>query len=144
VRLPLLAVALLTGSAGLSVDVSSHHPGARPVALKLKFDSMLQCGIPVGPPLVVTLPTAAHVPRKVPRTAVLVNGQPSASVTVTGHVLAVRVAHPEVLCDVIGRGTISIAFTHAVGLGNPAASGTYRISVRRGTQVETGTLAIRK
>jgi len=142
VRLLVLAVAAVTGSSALTVGLSDHRPGAPRVGLRLTFESELQCGIPIGPPLVVTLPAAERVPRAVARTAVIVNRQPAAGVTVTGHVLAVKVTRPEVLCDVIGRGTVTIAFTRAAGLGNPSRMGAYRVSVRRGTQTVTGTIVI--
>jgi hypothetical protein len=142
VRLLLLAFASLAGSGGLSVGVSNSHPAARPVALKLKFGSELQCGQPVGPPLTVTLPAAERVPRKIAPSTVVVNGGKPSSVTVAGRMLTIRIPRPEVLCDVIGPGTIAITFTRASNLGNPARIGTYHVSVHRGTQVVTGTLAI--
>ena len=143
-RLLLLTAAWLGGSDGLTVGVSDTHPGVRPVALKVKFGSQLQCGHVVGPPLAITLPSAERMPRTVSPNAVLVNGKPSASVTLSGHLLTIRTARPQVLCDVIGPGTVAIALTRTANLGNPAHAGTYRVSVRRGTQTVSGTFAIHK
>lgn len=143
-RLLLLAVAAMAGSTGLTVGVSSNRPGAQSVAVKLKFASELQCGIPVGPPLVVTFPAAERVPRVIARSTVLVNGRAAAAVTVTGHTVSAKVNRPEVLCDVLSRGPLAIAFSRAAKLGNPAAAGTYRVSVRRGTQTVSGAFTIQK
>ena len=143
-RLLLLTAAWLGGSGGLTVGVSDTHPGVRPVALKVKFGSQLQCGQAIGPPLAVTFPAAERVPRTISSNTVRVNGKPPASVTVSGRQLTIRISRPEVLCDVIGPGTIAIAFTRAANLGNPPRAGTYRVSVRRGTQNVDGTFAIHK
>ena len=64
-RLLLLTAAWLGGSGGLTVGVSDTHPGVRPVALKVKFGSQLQCGQAIGPPLAVTFPAAERVPRTI-------------------------------------------------------------------------------
>jgi hypothetical protein len=75
--------------------------------------------------------------------AVLVNGATPKSVTRTGSVVspAMPPAHGTT-CNVIGPGAISIVFTRAAGLGNPTASGTYRVSVRAGGHAATGSLVV--
>jgi hypothetical protein len=142
VRLLLLAAMSMAGSGGLTIGLSNAHPAARPVALRLRFDSLLQCGQPVGPPVSVELPAAERVPRKIAPATVIVNGGTPSSVTVSGRLLTIRIPRPEVLCDVIARGTIGITFTRAANLGNPARAGTYRVSVHRGTQDVSATFVI--
>lgn len=139
-----VAFASLAGSGGLTVGLSSDHPAARPVALKLKFSSILECGRPIGPPITVALPTADQVPSRISARNVLVNGTAPESVAVSGHVVTIKVARPEVICTVLSRGSVTIAFTRAAKLGNPANAGTYRVSVRRGTQNVNGTFVIQK
>ena len=67
-RLLVLAVAAVTGSSALTVGLSDHRPGAPRVGLRLTFESELQCGIPIGPPLVVTLPAATVIAELLPLT----------------------------------------------------------------------------
>jgi hypothetical protein len=144
VRPLLLVVASLAGSGGLTVGLSTSHAGSRPVALKLKFVSTLECGRPIGPPLVVNLPPAEGVPQKIAASAVLVNGSAAESVALSNRVVTIKVARPEVICMVLSRGPVTIAFTRAARLGNPARPGTYRVSVHRGTQNVSGTFTIQK
>jgi hypothetical protein len=142
VRLLVLVALSLAGAGGLSIGLSSEQPAARPVMLKLKFTSVLQCGLPIGPPLAVTLPAAERVPQKVAADAVLVNGKAAESVTVSSHVVTVKVARPEVVCTVISRGPVTVRFARAANLGNPAQPGTYRVVIHRGTQTVSGTFTV--
>jgi len=142
VRVVALSLALLAGSGGLSISVSSTQAGARPVAMNLRFRAELQCGTAAGPPIVVSLPAGEHVPAAVSRAAVLIDGHPATRVTVSGHRVTIAVARPEVICDVIAPGPIKIAITRGAGLGNPQHAGTYAVFVRRGSLTVSGTLRI--
>jgi hypothetical protein len=72
------------------------------------------------------------VPASVPHSSVLVDSVPAAKVSVANGTVTVTAAPRKgVLCDVIGPGVITLEFTTAARLGNPA-SGSYTISVRRG------------
>jgi hypothetical protein len=142
VRLLPLAVAALAGTGGVTVGISNRLVGARPVALTLRFTSVLQCGQPIGPPITVVFPAREVVPRRIPTTAVTVNGGAPSSVTVSGRMVTLRIPRPEVVCDVIGPGRIAITFARAAKLGNPARIGTYRVLVHRGTQDVTGTFSV--
>ena len=139
--LPLAATALLA-SGGLTVGVSSPHAGARGVVLKLEFTTELQCGRPIGPPIVVALPAAEHVPRRISRSSILVSGTAPEAVSVLRHSVLMKISRPQVICDVIGPGPVTILFTRAAKLGNPAQRGTYHASVRRGTQTVRGTFTV--
>jgi hypothetical protein len=144
VRVLALALASLAGSGGLTIGLTSARPGTRPIALKLTFSTILQCGLPIGPPISVTFPAAERVPSKIAPRDVLVGGDAAESVSVSRHVVTIKVARPEVICTVLGRGPVTIAFTRAANLGNPAHAGTYRVFVHRGTQTVSGTFSIRK
>ena len=50
---------------------------------------------------------------------------------------------PEVMCDVIGPGRLTIAFSRAAGLGNPAAAGSYTVTARRQAAAFAARFAIR-
>jgi hypothetical protein len=139
-----LAVASVAGAGGLGIGLSSVRPAGRPVAVKLSFSSILQCGLPLGAPITVTFPAAERIPSKITARAVLVNRSAAESVAVSGHVVTIKVAPPEVICMVIARGPVTIAFTRAANLGNPGHAGAYRISVDRGRQTVTGTFSIQK
>lgn len=117
--------------------------GARPVRLELALRLDLQCGRPGPGPLLVSLPAAAAVPATIPRKAVLVDGAPPLAVFVMGH--AVRLALPRptgVTCDSIGPGTVTVVFTRAADLGNPARPGSYRIGLTLGSRGAVARLVI--
>jgi hypothetical protein len=116
---------------------------ARPVRLELALRLDLQCGRPGPGPLLVSLPAAAAVPATIPRRAVLVDGAPPLSAFVTGHVIRLALPRPTgVTCDSIGPGTVTVVFTRAAGLGNPARPGSYRIGLTLGTRGAVARLAI--
>lgn len=83
------------------------------------------------------------MPASIRAGAVLVNGAAPRSVSRAGSVVTLAV-HPTtgITCNVIGPGTITIVFTRAAGLGNPTASGTYRVSVRAGSRAASGNLVV--
>ncbi len=143
-RLLALAVSALLASGGLTVGDSSPHAGARAVVLKLKFTAELQCGRPIGPPIVVALPATEHVPRRISRSSILVNGAAPAAVSLLRHSVVMKISHPQVICDVIGPGPVTILFTRAAKLGNPVKPGMYEVTVHRGTQTVRGTFSVTK
>ena len=143
-RLLDLALAALVGSGGLTVSLSSPRAGARGVVLKLKFTTQLQCGRPIGPPITVTLPASERVPRTISRNAILVSGAAPDSVSLFGHAVVMKIGRPEVICDVIGPGPVTILFLPKARLGNPVKAGTYLVTVARGTEKLRGTFTVTK
>lgn len=139
---PKLPVQLpLTGSA--TAVAAPDTAGARPVTLTLKVRYLMQCGRPGPGPVVVSLPTAVRVARTLPRSAVLVDGKPPASASVTGHVIVLTLPPQHgITCMVIAPGTLTVVFTRAAALGNPAAAGSYPIAVRIGARAFTPHLAV--
>lgn len=119
-----------------TATLSTTRAGARPVAVTLKVHYEMVCGQPGPGTAIITFPRAAFVPPRIDRSAVLVNGKPTPSVTVAGHAIAVAMPPrgPGVSCLVIGPGTLTLTLKPAVGLGNPRAAGTYVIGVRRETR----------
>jgi hypothetical protein len=126
-----------------TASLSSARAGARPVALTLELEYDMQCGYPGPGPVVVGLPAAEHVPVALARSQVLVNGHPAASVQVSGHRVDVGLAPaPQVMCDVIGPGRLTIVFSSAAGLGNPARAGSYTIDVTRASTALSARLTV--
>jgi hypothetical protein len=128
------AVAQTPPAQSATVQVSPARAGAHPVALTLKLGYEMQCGYPGPGPVVVQLPAAELVPARIPRAAVLVDGKGAPGVQVAGHAISVALPpRPQVMCDVIGPGKLTIVFTRAAGLGNPSSGGSYTVTATRGT-----------
>jgi hypothetical protein len=113
------------------------------VRLDLEMSFELQCGRPGGGPAFVSLPTASSVPERIPLAAVLVDGHPPASITVSGRVVRLGLPRPTgIICDVIGPGVVTVVFTRAAGLGNPRLPGRYLVTMRLGLQTAVATFAV--
>lgn len=114
--------------------------GAR-AALTLRLTYPMVCGNPGAGSVVARLPTA---PGRLARTAVLVDGKPPPSIGFLGRTVTIRLPKPpQVLCQSIGQGTLTIRFTRAAGLVNPARAGSYTIPARVGNRTFAPRLAIR-
>jgi len=117
----------------LSVALSSERPSAHPVAVSVQLGYEMQCGYPGPGPVVLTFPAAEHVPARISATSVLVDGKAAPSVAVAGTSVTVGLAPPpQIMCDVIGPGRLTIRLTRSAGLGNPARSGSYLLRATRG------------
>lgn len=127
-----------------SASLSSTRAGARPVALTVKVHYEMVCGQPGPGRVVVTLPKAADVPAKIDSAAVLVNGNPTPSVSVSGHTvsIAMPLKRPGVSCMVVGPGLLTLTLTRAAGIGNPKSAGTYTIRVLRNALSFTTSVSI--
>jgi hypothetical protein len=80
----------------------------------------MQCGYPGPGPVIVRFPAQEHVPPAIPVSDVLVDGKPAPGVRVSRGAVSVALApRPQIICDVIGPGRLTIAFTRSAGLGNP-------------------------
>ena len=118
-----------------TATLSSTKAGAKPVALTLTVHYEMVCGRPGRGTAIVTLPEAAAVPASIARSAVLVDGEPAPSVSVSGHdvSIAMPLTHG-VTCMSIGPGTLTLTLTRAARMGNPKSPGTYTVRIRRGTR----------
>lgn len=124
-----------------AVLLSSHAAHARNVRMTLTFHYDMQCGYPGPQPLVLQLPE--QVPASLPRAAVLLDGKPAPAVQVKGRRVAVLMPpRPIVMCDSIGPGTLTVAFTRAAHLTNPAA-GRYRLTAVKGLSSYSARVRIR-
>ena len=140
------AVAAPPGAEGAdwaSAILSNAHAGARPVALVVSLHTELQCGKLRGNALALTFPAAARLPQTISASAIVVAGKRSSSVKVAGRTVSITMAPPTgMMCDSIAPGTAKILVSRAAQLGNPAAAGTYRLSVRYGTETLNAQLTI--
>jgi hypothetical protein len=129
----------------LSVTLSTAHAGARPVVVTLRARYEMQCGWPGPGSLTLRFP-AGMLPGRIVPAAVLVNGRPATAVTSSSsrRELAVALpARPQILCDAIGPGALTVVFTRAARVGNPVAAGSYLLRATHAADRFTGRLAIR-
>jgi hypothetical protein len=137
-----LPVTLPAGSA--TALASPDLAGAQPTALTLTLRFRMTCGRPGAGPIVVSLPAAENVPRAIARSDVLVGGKPPLTATISGHTVTLTLPRSQgVTCMVIAPGTLTIRFTHAAGLGNPSAAGTYALPVRVGARILVARLTVK-
>ena len=139
---PLPPVTLPTGGSATAVAVPA-TAGARPVKLTLTLRFEMQCGRPGPGPVVVSLPAAERVPHTIARHAVTLGGKPPLRASISGHVVVLTLPPQKgVICDVIGPGTLTVAFAPAAGLGNPPSAGSYAVAVRVGARAFVAHLAV--
>lgn len=119
---------------------------ARPVQLTLTLHQELQCGRLRGRSVLVVLPRAFAVPRRIVPAAVQVGGETPLAVLVSRRARSVRITLPPppgLICDSIGPGSISVVFEKAAHLGNPAKPGHYRVSITVGPEHLVARIRIR-
>lgn len=127
-----------------SVSLSSARAGARPVALTLTLTYEMQCGYPGPGPVVIRLPQQERVPARLAPAQVLVDGQPARTVAISGHTVTVGLApRPQIMCESIGPGRLTILLTRAAGFGNPLRADSYTIAVTRRAAAFTAGFTIR-
>lgn len=124
---------------GLALTTSSHTAGAHDVRVTAVMRYEMQCGYPGVAPAQLTWPGA--VPAHISPTTVLVNGKPARAVSVRGHRISVGMpSRPQVMCDVIGPGRLTIVLTSRAGVANPAV-GAHAVVVTKGAMRFSTSLA---
>jgi hypothetical protein len=128
----------------LAITQSTHHAGARPVAVTLQMRYEMQCSWPGPGSLEIRFPASVKLPPAIATGAVLVNGKPaSASRPSAGVVDVALPARPQVMCDLIGPGQVTVAFTKAAKVGNPKKAGTYMVRASHQADSAAGRLTTR-
>lgn len=121
---------------GLGAATAAAEParaGAQPVTLTLTIEVELQCGRLQRGPVVVSLPETMRLGASLARTAVLLDGKPPATVSITGHSVGIGVPpRTGIICDVMSPGKLKIVFTPAAHVGNPPEPGRYPVTIRAG------------
>jgi hypothetical protein len=134
----------MIGVQTLAVSLSSHQPKARPVAVALTLHYEMQCGWPGPGSLTIRFPAAMAVPARIAPTSVLVDHKAPSAVTVSsGDTVTVALPpRPQIMCDVIGPGTLTVSFSRAARLGNPKAAGSYLVRATRPSVSASGRIVI--
>ncbi len=128
----------------MTVTASTHDAKARAVRFTVTLRYEMQCAYPGPGPLVVTFPSALKPPADFAAGTVLLSGKPVAA-TVSGRQVAVTVPpHKGMLCDIVAPGSLTLVFTHAAKLANPARAGSYRFTATHGRRAFTAALTIKR
>ena len=125
------------------VTSSPHAARAHAVRLTVTLRYRMQCGYPGAGPLVVIFPSALKLPRRfAPGTATL-DGKPIAA-TVKKRRVTVNIPPPNgVLCNIMDAGSVTLSFTRAAKLANPARAGFYSFKATHEGRAFTAKLAIK-
>ncbi|HEX4521844.1 MAG TPA: hypothetical protein VH063_19980 [Gaiellaceae bacterium] len=109
----------------MTVSAAPQVASAHAVRLEVTLRYQMQCGYPGKGPLRVTFPSAMSLPQSFASRAVRLNGKRIAA-RVKGRRVSVSVPPPKgVLCNTIGPGSVTLAFTRAAKLRNPSRPGSY-------------------
>jgi hypothetical protein len=141
-----MPAAVVGATTGDTAQVRPRDAGAKPVQLTLTLRRELQCGRLRGSSVLVVLPRAFSLPRRIAPDAVAVRGAAPAGVSVSRATHAVRIAlQPPhgIICDSIAPGSVAIVFAKAAALGNPAKPGSYDVSVTAGHEQTVASITIR-
>jgi hypothetical protein len=129
--------------ATLAVTQSTHHAGARPVAVTLQMRYEMQCSWPGPGTLEIRFPAGVKLPSSIAAGAVFVNGRPATASRPSAGVVDVALpARPQVLCDLIGPGRVTVAFTKAARVGIPKKAGSYTVRARHRADRAAGRLTV--
>jgi hypothetical protein len=135
----------VTATPALSVAMAPHTAGARAVLLTLVARYEMQCGWPGRGAVVVRLPAGMQLPATFAPRSAIVNGKPVTPSIANRAQRAVSLdllARPQVMCDSIAPGTLTITFTHGAKLGAPRAAGVYTIVAAHGADRFAGKLTV--
>jgi hypothetical protein len=112
------------------VTASPRAARARAVHLTVTLRYEMRCGYPGGGPLVVTFPSALKLPQRLAARAVRLAGKPIEA-EVKARSVIVTIPPPKgVLCNLMGLGSVTLSFTHAAKVANPARAGSYTFTAR--------------
>jgi len=121
----------------ITVTASSHVVAAKNVKLTVVLRYEMQCGYPGEAPVRLTLPG------RLAQAAALVDGKPARATRSAGVLTVDMPPKPEIMCDVIGPGRLTITVPPRAGLANPAKAGAYTVTARKGRQAFAARFAVR-
>jgi hypothetical protein len=126
----------------MRVTASPHTARAHAVRLTFTLRYRMRCGYPGGGPLVLTFPSALKLPKRFAAGAVRLARRPIPA-KVDGRNATVTIPAPtSTLCNVIAPGSLTLTFTRAATLVNPARTGSYRFRATHAGHTFTGKLVI--
>jgi hypothetical protein len=128
----------------LAVTQSTHHAGARPVAITLQMRYEMQCSWPGPGSLEIRFPAGVQLPASLAAGAILVNGKPTTAARPSAGVVDVALPpRPQVMCDLIGPGRVTVSFTKAAKVGIPKRHGSYTVHASHQADSAAGKLTVR-
>jgi hypothetical protein len=131
------------GGSSMSVLATPHTPSAHPVRLLVTLRYEMQCNYPGAGPLVVTFPSAVKLPHRFAPNTVKLARKPIAA-KVNGRRVTVTIPPPSgTLCSLRGPGSVTLTFTRAAKLANPARVGSYDFKATHDGHTFTAKLAIK-
>ena len=131
-----------TRAPSMTVSAAPGLARAHRVRLTITLRYVMQCGYPGAGPLVVTFPAAVRLPRRFAAGAVRLSGKAVAAKLAGRHVTVTVPPHEGVLCGTIGPGAVTLRFTHAASLTNPARAGSYRFTAMHAKHTFSATLVV--
>lgn len=129
----------------LSVAISPHTAATSRVLITLGASYEMQCGWPGPGPLTVRFPAGMVLPTRFAARSAIVNGKPVTPSFADGAHRLVAVAlpkRPQIMCDAIGPGRLSITFTRGARIGTPKAAGSYVVRASHGGATLSGRFTI--
>jgi hypothetical protein len=126
----------------MTVSAAPRTAGAHRVRVAITLRYTMQCGYPGAGPLVVTFPSAAKLPKRFTTGSVKLAGKAIAAKIKRRNVTVTVPQHQGVLCGTIGPGSVTILFTRAGKLVNPAKAGSYGFTAAHGKHTFKAELAI--
>jgi hypothetical protein len=127
----------------MTVTASPRAARAHGIRLTLILRYEMQCNYPGAGPLVVTFPAALKLPKQFAAGAVKLAGKPVTAKVDGRHVTVTVAPHTGILCDVMGPGSLTLAFTRDARLASPARAGFYRFTATHRKRAFTARLAIK-
>jgi hypothetical protein len=127
----------------MTVSATPRAAGARHVRLKVTLTYVMQCGYPGEGPLVVTFPSAMKLPKRFAAGTIKFSGKAIAA-RIEGRTVTVTIPpHQGQLCNTMGPGLVTLVFTRAAKLRNPAHAGAYRFAATHVKRTFTARLAVK-
>ena len=131
------------GTSSMSVLASPHTPSAHAVRLLVTLRYEMQCDYPGAGPLVVTFPSAVKLPHRFAGSAVKLAGKPIAATVDRRRVTVTVPPHSGTLCSLRGPGSVTLTFTRAAKIANPARAGSFGFKATHDGHTFTAKLAIK-
>jgi hypothetical protein len=116
----------------MAIAASPGAAGAHRVRLVVTLRYRMQCSYPGAGPVVVTFPSALQLPKQFASGTVKLARKAVAASTKGQNVTVTVPPHKGVLCSMLGPGSVTILFTRAAKLTNPARAGSYRFRATHG------------
>jgi hypothetical protein len=126
----------------LSVAISPHTAAAPRALITLSASYEMQCGWPGPGPLSVRFPAGMVLPARFAAGSAIVNGRPVTPSRTKGVVAVPLPKRPQIMCDAIGPGRLTVTFTRGARIGTPKATGSYVVRATHGSETLAGRFSV--